>query len=128
MTTGPTTGHLGRRACLTLLAGLATETSRGVAAAADTDGREIAIVAQRYRYTPREVTARRGERIILAFEALDFVHGFHLPDFGLRMDLLPGRTTRIPLQPMAAGRFTFLCDNFCGEGHEEMNGTLVVTE
>jgi len=30
--------------------------------------------------------------------------------------------------PEKAGRFTFLCDNFCGDGHEDMNGVIVVSE
>ena len=29
--------------------------------------------------------------------------------------------------PDKAGTFIFLCDVFCGDGHEGMNGTLVVT-
>jgi cytochrome c oxidase subunit 2 len=27
-----------------------------------------------------------------------------------------------------AGTFTFACDVFCGEGHDDMSGTVVVTE
>jgi heme/copper-type cytochrome/quinol oxidase subunit 2 len=29
--------------------------------------------------------------------------------------------------PDKAGTFTFLCDVFCGDGHEGMSGRLVVT-
>jgi cytochrome c oxidase subunit II len=35
---------------------------------------------------------------------------------------------RISLTPDKAGRFAFACDVFCGVGHEEMSGTLIVTE
>ena len=27
-----------------------------------------------------------------------------------------------------AGRFDFLCDVFCGDGHEDMSGTLIVDD
>jgi len=115
-----------RRGLLRAFAGLAAAGTVGAIGAAE-DEREIAIVARRFRYEPAEISVRRGERIVLAFTALDFTHGFSLPDFQLRADLLPGLVTRVRLQPQAEGRFTFLCDNFCGEGHEEMNGVLVVT-
>jgi cytochrome c oxidase subunit 2 len=29
--------------------------------------------------------------------------------------------------PDKTGTFTFLCDVFCGSGHEDMSGTLIVT-
>ena len=29
--------------------------------------------------------------------------------------------------PDKTGKFTFSCDVFCGDGHEEMTGTIVVT-
>ena len=54
--------------------------------------------------------------------------GFNLPDFGVRADIVPGKTTRLRLVPDKLGTFIFLCDVFCGSGHEEMNGKLTVVE
>ena len=71
---------------------------------------------------------KKGEPVTLEFTALDVVMGFKLPDFGVRTDVIPGKTTRLRLVPMAAGTFVFLCDIFCGEGHEDMTGKLVVVE
>ena len=51
----------------------------------------------------------------------------NFPDFKIRADLMPGRVTRIELPALQAGTYEFLCDNFCGDGHEEMHGKLVVT-
>lgn len=94
--------------------------------AGEADGRVIEIEARRFRFTPNEIVVKRGEAVTLAFRSVDFVHGFNLPDFGMRADLVPGTLVKVRLRPTRAGRFTFLCDNFCGDGHEEMNGTLVV--
>jgi cytochrome c oxidase subunit 2 len=52
--------------------------------------------------------------------------GFSLPDFQTRADIVPGKVTRLRFTPDKAGSFTFLCDIFCGSGHETMNGTLNV--
>ena len=40
----------------------------------------------------------------------------------------PGKTTVIRFTPEKAGVYDFLCDNFCGSGHEEMNGRIVVKD
>lgn len=88
--------------------------------------REIEVVARRYRYEPAEISVAPGERVVLAFRALDFVHGFSVPDLKLRADLPPGLVTRVELPPLAPGVVEFLCDNFCGEGHETMQGRIVV--
>lgn len=88
--------------------------------------RIIRIEAKRFAYTPNEITIKQGEHVILELTALDFIHGFNLPDFKIRTDITPGIPVRLPLNPTEAGRFTFLCDNFCGDGHESMNGTLIV--
>ena len=49
-----------------------------------------------------------------------------MPDFGVRTDIVPGQETRVSLMPDKAGSFGLLCDVFCGDGHEDMEGTLVV--
>ena len=88
----------------------------------------IEIVAQRFRYTPNEIVLQKGKPARLEFRALDFTHGFTIPDLGIRADLLPGQVTQVRLTPDKAGVFDFLCDNFCGAGHEQMNGKIIVKE
>ena len=88
----------------------------------------IEIVAQRFRYTPNEIVLQKGKPARLEFRALDFTHGFTIPDLGIRADLPPGRVTIVRLTPDKVGAYDFLCDNFCGAGHEQMNGKIIVKE
>jgi cytochrome c oxidase subunit 2 len=44
----------------------------------------------------------------------------------VRTDIVPGKITRLPLTFPRAGKLGFLCDNFCGSGHEEMAGSFNV--
>jgi cytochrome c oxidase subunit 2 len=88
----------------------------------------IKIVAQRFQFTPGEIALKSGQPVILEITSLDFIHGFSLPALGIRTNLLPGPPTRVAIKALAAGRYDFLCDNFCGSGHEEMNGTIVVSD
>ena len=77
---------------------------------------------------PAEILVRKNEAVTLQLIAVDFPHGFGLPDFGLRVDLVPGKVVELAVTPDKAGRFHMLCDNFCGEGHDKMSGWLVVSE
>ena len=89
-------------------------------------GRIIEIEARRFAYTPAEITARPGEAVTLVLKAIDFTHGFFIPDLNVRADLVPGRVVNLRLKVDRPGRYELLCDNFCGDGHEQMNGLLVV--
>jgi cytochrome c oxidase subunit 2 len=89
--------------------------------------REVELVARRFRYEPAEIALKAGEPVVIAIRSLDFVHGMNIPDLNRRLDLVPGRITRLELQPANPGITDFLCDNFCGEGHETMHGRFIVT-
>jgi cytochrome c oxidase subunit 2 len=95
--------------------------------AAQSNERVIDIVARKFEFVPDEIQVARGETVILQFSAPDVPMGLNLADFGLRTDIVPGAITVLRLTPDKAGSFTFFCDVFCGSGHEEMNGTLVVS-
>jgi len=88
----------------------------------------ISITARRFRYEPATLSLRRGEPVILELNSIDIVHGFNLPDFKIRTDVLPGQKRRVRIVPDKVGSFGFHCDNFCGIGHEEMAGILNVVE
>ena len=89
--------------------------------------RVIEMTARRFSYTPNEIALKVGERVVIAIRSIDFIHGMNLPDLHMRLDLVPGRITKLELQPKTPGVIDFVCDNFCGDGHEEMHGRFVVS-
>ena len=106
-----------------LLAGAAAPLVRG----AEPAEQVIEMTARRFEYTPSEITVKAGVPVLLKIRSIDFVHGFSLPALQLRADLPPGQVTEVRFTAPQAGVLPFLCDNFCGEGHETMNGRVVVT-
>lgn len=88
----------------------------------------IRISAKRFNYTPGEVKLKKGVPVILEFTTQDVLMGFNLPEFNIRADIVPDKVTRLRLVPDKAGTFVFLCDVFCGSGHEEMSGKLTVLD
>lgn len=89
--------------------------------------RIIKVEARKFRYAPDVIELKLGEAVVLELTALDFPHGFSIPDWHIRRDLVMGVPVQVPLKPERSGRFAFLCDNFCGSGHEEMSGIIVVS-
>jgi cytochrome c oxidase subunit II len=114
------------------MASMAALTAPAVAGAGETAGPEvqgervIVIEAKRYAFTPNEIRIRKGEAVVFELHSADRKHGFLIPEFKIRADVPPGETVRVRWVPQKAGTFSFECDLFCGSGHEDMNGTIVV--
>ena len=90
--------------------------------------RVIHITAKKFEFSPDSITLKKGEPVVFEISSADRKHGFSLRAFGVRSDVLPGKVSRIRFTPDKTGKFTFSCDVFCGDGHEEMTGTVVVTD
>jgi cytochrome c oxidase subunit 2 len=96
------------------------------AATAKPKEKVVKLEAKKFVYTPNRLVLKKDQAVVLEITALDFTHGFKIPDWNIRADLVPGQVTKVHLKPDTAGEFDFLCDNFCGDGHEGMSGKIVV--
>jgi cytochrome c oxidase subunit 2 len=88
----------------------------------------IRISVSNFEFKPSEIVVKKGVPVILELSSKDRRHGFKLAEFQLRADVNPGVVARVRFIPNKIGTFTFVCDVFCGDGHEEMSGTLRVIE
>jgi cytochrome c oxidase subunit 2 len=60
--------------------------------------------------------------------ATDVNHQFAVPQFRVKMDMVPGMVTYFWLTPTRTGRFDVLCEQLCGMAHFAMRGRVVVDE
>ena len=88
--------------------------------------RIIKMTARKFTYEPAQVTLKLNQPVVFQLTTADVVMGFSVPDFAVRGTIIPGQVTEVPMTPTKVGEFTFLCDVFCGSGHENMEGTLRV--
>ena len=86
--------------------------------------RVIRIVAKKFEFTPAEIRLERGVPVVLELTTEDVTMGFSLPDFKADVEIVPGKVARLRLVPDKAGTFEFICDVFCGDGHEDMVGKI----
>ena len=106
-------------------AGLVAASSR-IAILAQPKPRIIPMLAKKFTYEPAQVTLKVNEPVVFQLTSADVVMGFSVPDFKVRGTIIPGQTTEVAMTPDKVGEFTFLCDVFCGSGHENMEGTIRV--
>ena len=90
--------------------------------------RVIRISAKKFEFTPSEITLKKDEPVVLELTTTDEIMGFKCTAFALRTDIVPGKVVQLRVVPGQVGKFTFFCDVFCGEGHEDMAGYLIVTD
>jgi len=88
--------------------------------------REFSIVAKNWEFDPAEITVNKGDTVRLLITSVDVDHGFAIPEFGVSEKLSPGEEVTVEFVADKTGEFTFFCNVFCGSGHQEMRGRLIV--
>ena len=96
--------------------------------AADQAPRTIEITAQRFSFTPNEITIKKGQEVTLVIRSTDVSHGLVIEDLGVKTEIKKGQSTEVKFTPETAGTFGGKCAHFCGKGHGSMTMTVHVTE
>ena len=91
----------------------------------------------RVRYLPpggREVVLANeirlpvGSTVEFRLDSPDVIHSFWIPSLGGKVDMIPGRVTRLVLRPTRTGVFRGVCAEYCGASHALMAFNVVVQE
>jgi cytochrome c oxidase subunit 2 len=89
--------------------------------------RTIDVVARRYQFEPAEIEVGEGETVRLLVRSADGPHGFEIRPLKIKKELPRGADpAAIEFTAPKAGRYPILCSEYCGEGHDQMKGALVV--
>jgi cytochrome c oxidase subunit 2 len=67
-----------------------------------------------------ELVVPLGRPIKLLMSSKDVIHGFYVPDFRIKQDVLPNRYTVAWFQATEMGEHNLFCTTFCGTGHSQM--------
>lgn len=66
------------------------------------------------------------QSIKVVLRSKDVLHDFTVPQFRVKMDLVPGTVTYIWFKTTKTGNFEILCEELCGLAHYAMRGHVVV--
>ncbi len=91
--------------------------------------RTVRVTAERFQFTPSEVTVGQGTTIEFQLKSDDTAHGFRI--IGHSVDVtIPKRgrgEATATFTPPAPGSYVFECSRMCGAGHSFMRGVIRVT-
>jgi cytochrome c oxidase subunit 2 len=92
-----------------------------------TEPRTIEILAKKFEFDPARVEVAEGEHVRLVVKSGDGVHGIEIKKFKINKKIpRGGDPVTIDFVATSAGEFPILCSEYCGDGHEDMKGMLVV--
>ncbi|WP_244616710.1 cytochrome c oxidase subunit II [Starkeya nomas] len=69
-----------------------------------------------------------GLPVEVTLESVDVIHSFWIPALAGKLDMIPGRTNRLVLNPERLGTYRGVCAEFCGRSHALMAFPVVVME
>ncbi|MCS7469287.1 cytochrome c oxidase subunit II [Stieleria sp. ICT_E10.1] len=78
--------------------------------------------------TANEVRLPVDQAVEFKLHSEDVIHSFWIPALGGKVDMIPGRETRLKLHPNRVGRFRGVCAEYCGTAHAQMAFDVIVMQ
>lgn len=88
--------------------------------------KEFVIKATKFAFTPSAIKVNKGDRVRLTLQNVDGTHGLSIPEYGVNLQPAAGQSQTADFVADKAGTFNFACTVYCGSGHLDMAGNLVV--
>ena len=89
--------------------------------------KEFSIIAKDFEFTPNTITVNKGDTVKLNIKSEDTVHGISIPEFNVNKDIPAMGEVSVEFVADKSGTFPFKCSVYCGDGHREMKGILIVS-
>ena len=87
----------------------------------------VTMVAARYGFYPTLIEVPADTPVKFRVASADVLHGFHVPFTNAATMVVPGYISEINTSFPTPGKYSFLCNEYCGLGHDSMWSRLVVT-
>lgn len=88
------------------------------------------VVARRFAFEPATIEVVEGDRVRLLVRSADGPHGVEITAFKVKKAVPRAKPGDAPITiefvATAAGEYPILCSEYCGSGHKDMTGALVV--
>lgn len=93
---------------------------------------EMIIVTSAFNYdigaADKTFTVPQGAKVTYKIATTDVVHGFSIAGTNVNMMVEPGYISELTVTHSDVGKFTIVCNEYCGAGHHLMFATLEVVE
>lgn len=75
-----------------------------------------------------EVHLPLNQPVKVLLRSKDVLHNFYIPQIRSKMDMVPGMVSYFWFTPTVIGKYEVLCAEYCGVGHYNMRGHMIVEE
>jgi cytochrome c oxidase subunit 2 len=79
-----------------------------------------------YGFSSEKLFLPVNRQVDLQMTSQDVIHSFWVPEFRVKQDLVPGRTTDLRITPTIIGQYKVRCAELCGASHAYMEGAVNV--
>lgn len=101
------------------------ETRNEVPVVQGTPGGDVYLLAKTWQWYPI-LKMKAGQTYRLHISSYDLQHGFSLVPLNMNFQVVPGYDHILEITPDRAGTYQIICNEFCGIGHHQMTGMIIV--
>ena len=87
---------------------------------------EVHIRAQTWQWNPNQIRVPAGSTVTFFLASQDVQHGFKVQNTNINIMVLPGQVSKVTYTFEEPGEYYFVCHEYCGVGHQEMYGIIIV--
>ncbi|MFP4589897.1 MAG: cytochrome c oxidase subunit II [Halobacteriales archaeon] len=92
------------------------------------DEYEAYVVARQFIFQPDPIVVPADSTVTFEVTSGDVIHGFEVVGTNANVMVVPGEVSRITVEVDEPGTYGIICNEYCGAGHHDMEGTLEVVQ
>ena len=86
----------------------------------------VSVVAQMFSFTPDPIVVPAKRPVTFRVTSADVVHGLEIPGTNANVMAIPGYVSQFTVTFARPGEYIVACHEYCGIGHHNMVGKLIV--
>ncbi|ARS91035.1 cytochrome c oxidase subunit II [Natrarchaeobaculum aegyptiacum] len=87
---------------------------------------EAYVVAQTFLFRPEPIEIPAGNEVTFYVTARDVIHSFTVVGTNTNTMVIPGEVSTMTVEFEEPGEYGVICNEYCGSGHHDMEGQLIV--
>jgi cytochrome c oxidase subunit II len=89
---------------------------------------QVYAVARMWQFEPAQINIPAGSEVDFFLSSKDVVHGFHIMEKNVNLMAIYGSINKTTVRFDKPGVYKITCHEYCGVGHQNMQGEIIVTE
>ena len=90
-------------------------------------GSDVYLIARLWQWWPI-LELEKDQSYRLHISSMDWQHGFSLQPVNINLQIHPGYDIVFSMMPTETGEFGIICNEYCGIGHHNMVGKIIVVD